>query len=80
MAIEDYQLDILVQGYPGKSVCHGGLGWSTIVLLHGIRAGTNERPFFCSISGQSGTASHGAGSDGTQRSIQTGDWAEWRGP
>jgi len=33
--MEDYQLDILVQGYPGKSVCHGGLGWSTIVLLRG---------------------------------------------
>jgi glyoxylase-like metal-dependent hydrolase (beta-lactamase superfamily II) len=35
MARQDYQLDILVQGYPGKSVCHGGLGWSTIVLLRG---------------------------------------------
>jgi N-acyl homoserine lactone hydrolase len=35
MALQDYQLDILVQGYPGKSVCHGGLGWSTIVLLRG---------------------------------------------
>lgn len=33
--MQDYQLDILVQGYPGKSVCHGGLGWSTIVLLRG---------------------------------------------
>lgn len=31
----EYALDILVQGYPGKSVCHGGLGWSTIVLLKG---------------------------------------------
>ena len=28
-----YDLHILVQGYPGKSVCHGGLGWSTIALL-----------------------------------------------
>jgi N-acyl homoserine lactone hydrolase len=35
MSSADYQLDILVQGYPGKSVCHGGLGWSTIVLLRG---------------------------------------------
>jgi glyoxylase-like metal-dependent hydrolase (beta-lactamase superfamily II) len=35
MEQQDYQLDILVQGYPGKSVCHGGLGWSTIVLLRG---------------------------------------------
>lgn len=31
----DYSLDILVQGYPGKSVCHGGLGWSTVALLRG---------------------------------------------
>lgn len=31
----DYDLDILVQGYPGKSVCHGGLGWSTVALLRG---------------------------------------------
>lgn len=30
-----YEVDILVQGYPGKSVCHGGLGWSSIVLLKG---------------------------------------------
>ena len=30
-----YEIDIVVQGYPGKSVCHGGLGWSTIVLLRG---------------------------------------------
>jgi N-acyl homoserine lactone hydrolase len=30
-----YEIDILVHGYPGKSVCHGGLGWSTIVLLRG---------------------------------------------
>jgi N-acyl homoserine lactone hydrolase len=30
-----YKLDVLVQGYPGKGVCHGGLGWSTIALLRG---------------------------------------------
>ena len=30
-----YNVDILVQGYPGKSLCHGGLGWSTIALLRG---------------------------------------------
>ena len=30
-----YRIDILVQGYPGKAVCHGGLGWSTIALLRG---------------------------------------------
>ena len=30
-----YRIDILVTGYPGKSVCHGALGWSTIALLRG---------------------------------------------
>ncbi|MEP9375988.1 MBL fold metallo-hydrolase [Aquabacter sp. CN5-332] len=30
-----YRVDVLVQGYPGKSVCHGGLGWSTIAMLRG---------------------------------------------
>jgi N-acyl homoserine lactone hydrolase len=30
-----YEIDIIVSGYPGKAVCHGGLGWSTIVLLRG---------------------------------------------
>jgi glyoxylase-like metal-dependent hydrolase (beta-lactamase superfamily II) len=30
-----WRIDLLVQGYPGKSVCHGGLGWSTIALLRG---------------------------------------------
>jgi N-acyl homoserine lactone hydrolase len=30
-----YEIDIVVQGYPGKAVCHGGLGWSTIALLRG---------------------------------------------
>ncbi len=30
-----YAIDILVTGYPGKSVCHGALGWSTIALLRG---------------------------------------------
>jgi glyoxylase-like metal-dependent hydrolase (beta-lactamase superfamily II) len=30
-----YELDILVQGFPGKTVCHGGLGWSTVALLRG---------------------------------------------
>lgn len=29
----DFQLNVLVQGFPGKSVCHGGLGWSTIALV-----------------------------------------------
>lgn len=35
LATGDYAVDILVHGYPGKSVCHGGLGWSTIALLRG---------------------------------------------
>ena len=33
MKVGDYDIDIVVQGFPGKSVCHGGLGWSTVVLL-----------------------------------------------
>ena len=28
-----YRVDIVVEGYPGKSVCHGGLGWSTIAMV-----------------------------------------------
>jgi N-acyl homoserine lactone hydrolase len=28
-----YQVDVLIQGFPGKAVCHGGLGWSTSTLL-----------------------------------------------
>ena len=35
MQVQGYDIDVVVQGYPGKSVCHGGLGWSTIVLLRG---------------------------------------------
>jgi glyoxylase-like metal-dependent hydrolase (beta-lactamase superfamily II) len=35
MRVEGYDIDIVVQGFPGKSVCHGGLGWSTIALLRG---------------------------------------------
>jgi len=31
--IEGWDIDILVQGFPGKSVCHGALGWSSVVLL-----------------------------------------------
>ena len=34
-SIAGYRIDVLVQGYPGKTVCHGGLGWSTIALLRG---------------------------------------------
>ncbi|MGH7660121.1 MAG: MBL fold metallo-hydrolase [Vulcanimicrobiaceae bacterium] len=32
-----YELHILVQGYPGKSVYHGGLGWSTVALLRSAK-------------------------------------------
>ena len=36
--IGDYQIDIIVHGFPGKSVCHGSLGFSTIALIrHGDR-------------------------------------------
>lgn len=30
-----FSIDILVQGFPGKTVCHGGLGWSTVALVRG---------------------------------------------
>ncbi len=30
-----YDVHVLVQGFPGRSVCHGGLGWSTVTLLRG---------------------------------------------
>lgn len=32
---QSYAIDILVQGFPGKSVCHGALGWSTVALVRG---------------------------------------------
>jgi N-acyl homoserine lactone hydrolase len=35
MQIAGYDIDILVTGFPGKSVCHGGLGWSTVALVRG---------------------------------------------
>lgn len=35
LATGAWSVDILVHGYPGKAVCHGGLGWSTIALLRG---------------------------------------------
>ncbi len=36
----DFQIDIIVHGFPGKSVCHGPLGFSTIVMVrHGDRVG-----------------------------------------
>jgi glyoxylase-like metal-dependent hydrolase (beta-lactamase superfamily II) len=30
-----WRIDVLMTGYPGKSVCHGSLGWSTVALLRG---------------------------------------------
>jgi len=41
MHIGGYEIDIVVQGYPGKSVCHGGLGWSTVALIR--RTGEDEQ-------------------------------------
>ena len=35
MRVASFDIDILVQGFPGKTVCHGGLGWSTVALLRG---------------------------------------------
>jgi glyoxylase-like metal-dependent hydrolase (beta-lactamase superfamily II) len=35
MHVGGYDIEIIVQGYPGKAVCHGGLGWSTLALLRG---------------------------------------------
>lgn len=35
MHVDGWDIDIIVHGYPGKSVCHGALGWSTIALLRG---------------------------------------------
>ena len=32
-----YELHTLLQGYPGKSVYHGGLGWSTVALLRSAK-------------------------------------------
>ncbi|OZI37580.1 MBL fold hydrolase [Bordetella genomosp. 10] len=30
-----YDIDVLVQGFPGRALFHGGLGWSTTTLLRG---------------------------------------------
>ena len=35
MQIGGYEVDVLVQGYPGKTLGHGGLGWSTVAMLRG---------------------------------------------
>lgn len=33
MAENGFKVDVLIQGFPGKAVCHGGLGWSTVALI-----------------------------------------------
>src|SRR5256885_1578834 len=33
--LHGYKIDVLIQGFPGRMVCHGGLGWSTIALIRG---------------------------------------------
>src|ERR1041385_3299597 len=35
ITVGGFSIDILVQGFPGKTVCHGGLGWSTVALIRG---------------------------------------------
>src|SRR5256714_15442243 len=35
ITVGGFSIDILVQGFPGKTVCHGGLGWSTVALGRG---------------------------------------------
>lgn len=32
-SLGEFEIDIIVHGFPGKSVCHGSLGFSTIVLI-----------------------------------------------
>ncbi len=61
IAIDGYQVDIIVSGFPGKSVCHGGLGWSTIVLLrgHGRIALVDVGTFGMRNLLQKGLADHG---------------------
>src|SRR6202049_5187413 len=36
MKINDYEIDIVVQGFPGKSVCHGGVGSCWVVLVRAL--------------------------------------------
>ena len=40
--LEDYEIDVLIQGFPGRMVCHGGLGWSTIALIRGRATGNGS--------------------------------------
>jgi len=35
MKVGGYEIDVLIQGFPGRMVWHGGLGWSTVALVRG---------------------------------------------
>jgi len=35
LKVGGYEIDVLIQGFPGRMVCHGGLGWSTVALIRG---------------------------------------------
>ena len=35
LKLDGYEIDVLIQGFPGRMVCHGGLGWSTVALVRG---------------------------------------------
>src|SRR5881296_2737417 len=35
MKVDGYEIDVLIHGFPGRMVCHGGLGWSTVALIRG---------------------------------------------
>ena len=61
MRIGDYEIEIIVQGYPGKSVCHGGLGWSTLTLIRGKGriAVVDTGPFGYRTMIREGLAKHG---------------------
>ena len=56
-----YEVEILVQGYPGKTTGHGGLGWSTVTLLrgHGRVAVLDTGPFSVRTPITEGLARHG---------------------
>ena len=32
-SVSGFEIDIIAHGFPGKSVCHGSLGFSTIALI-----------------------------------------------
>jgi N-acyl homoserine lactone hydrolase len=58
-----FTVDVLVQGYPGRTLYHGGLGWSTIALVRGgpyrllVDVGSfNVRPYLLQRLGEHGVA------------------------